>query len=238
MSHLSYDRDKAAVFCSWAWVNTCVADGHTQTNLNASFSLYHFTISEIKEIIFHNTGTVIFLIMISLILSPTDTKISFIIPFVFICSPEPLAKLTEFQATHYDCSKLLCGLSLHHFWPRPLILTIYPVPPIWEISKHLRTYKTFRLIFKFLDWRTWTSSFLFWLFFVLINNPHVFLPQQVGVESMWYRNPDGLQKEAAQKPSDWQKKKKKKQKRRSRREKKTLDVTRCRACHPAHYLWE
>lgn len=33
-------------------------------------------------------------------------------------------------------------------------------------------------------------------------------------------------------------KKREKKKSRSRREKKTLDATRCRACHPAHYLWE
>lgn len=57
MSHLSYDRDKAVVFCLRASVNTCAVDGHTETNSNASFFLDCFTILKINKIIFKITGT-------------------------------------------------------------------------------------------------------------------------------------------------------------------------------------
>lgn len=153
--------------------------------------------------------------MINLILSPNGKTMTF---FVYFFSPKLLANLTSFSATQYDCSKLR-GLSSHQFWPRPLILTVFPVPHmkyifvffIWEIQK---------------DWRTWPSFYP--LVFAILSSltiPHVF-SLQVGVESMWYRNPDGFQKEAAQKSSDWQKMKKEK-KQQQRKENTRCDTLPC-----------
>lgn len=72
-------------------------------------------------------------------------------------------------------------------------------------------------------------TFSFFLF-LISNIPSIRLRP---AESTSFQNPNGLQKEAAQKCSGLEKKE-----RREGREKKTLDATRCRACHPAHYLRE